>query len=250
VPDCPHRVLISGHISIIIISRVGTILITGAGGIIGSILMASLASEHSVLGIDLPEDLALATTGSLTVQMQGVNTVIHLARERVQTGTPRLADAINPKNVAIDSNVFTAVVGAGVGRLILASSVHADDFRGPHVEVPLRTPGSYHPATPYGAYKLISEELGGVLAQRFGFEFIAIRFGGVSRDDSVKRGEGRAATWLSHHDLRCAIAACLAADPVPGRATVFYAVSDNLDRVHDTSNPFGWTPECNSADYV
>jgi uronate dehydrogenase len=226
---------------------VGTILITGASGIIGSILRESLASEHSVVGLDLPNDLALATTGSLATQMQGVETVIHLARERIQTDIPWLTDAISPRNIAIDSNVFAAVVDAGVSRLILASSVHADDFRGPHVEAPLRTPGSYHPATPYGAYKLLSEEVGGVLARRFGFEFIAIRFGGVSSDGSVKEGNGRAATWLSHHDLRRAVAACVAGDPAPGRTTVFYAVSDNADRVHDTANPFGWKPEDNSA---
>ena len=40
----------------------------------------------------------------------------------------------------------------------------------------------------------------------------------------------------------------VATEPVPGRSTVFYAVSDNADRIHDIANPFGWKPKDNSAD--
>jgi uronate dehydrogenase len=139
------------------------------------------------------------------------------------------------------------VAEAGVRRLIIASSVHADDFRSPDAAPPLTPPGSYFPATPYGTYKLVAEEVGRILAPRFGFEFVAVRLGGVSADDSVKHGGGHSATWLSHHDLAGAIEACLAAQPVVGRSTVFYAVSDNDDRIHNTTNPFGWTPKDNSA---
>ena len=99
-------------------------------------------------------------------------------------------------------------------------------------------------------FKLLEEEVGKVLAGQFGFEFVGVRFGGVTADNSVKRGEGQAATWLSHGDLLGAIEACLSAEPVPGRSSVFYAVSANADRIHDTSNPFGWSPRDNSADFL
>jgi uronate dehydrogenase len=155
---------------------------------------------------------------------------------------------IYPQNAQIDINIFTAVVKTGVRRLIVASSVHADNHRDPEVVKPLTVPGSYYPATPYGVYKLIGEEVGKILSKQFGFEFIGVRIGGVTRDNSVKTGEGQTATWLSHDDLVGAIDACLASEPLAGRSTVFYAVSNNADRIHDTTNPFGWKPKDNSAD--
>ena len=180
--------------------------------------------------------------------MDGVETVIHLARERyVPEDPPRPRERIYPSNVQMDVNVFGEVIRAGVRRLIVASSVHADDFRAPDAEPPLTPPGSYCPSTPYGAYKLVSEEVGKVLSGRFGFEFVALRLGGVSADDSVKEGAGRSATFLSQADLAAAVRACLAAEPVGGRSTVFYVVSDNADRIHDTGNPFGWTPKRTSG---
>lgn len=218
----------------------GLIFITGIDGIIGSVLRERLAREHVVAGVDRPEDLRAPAT--LDGRLTGVETVIHLARERDAVGPGAPPARINPANVRIDLNVFSAVVEQRVARLVFASSVHADDFRGSDAAAPLRVPGSYRPATPYGAYKLIGEEAGSALAARHGFEFVAIRFGGVTHDDSVKRGMGRTATWLSHRDLGDAVAACVASAPVPGRATVFYAVSNNADRLHDTRNPFGWEP--------
>lgn len=218
----------------------GAIFITGIDGIIGSVLRERLAREHLVTGLDRPRDLRVPKT--LDGRLGGIETVIHLARERdpVGPGAPRAR--INPANVRIDLNVFSAVVQQQVARLVLASSVHADDFRDVDAATPLHVPGSYCPATPYGTYKLIGEEVGSALAAQHRFEFVAVRFGGVTRDDSVKEGKGRTATWLSHRDLGEAVAACVARDPVPGRATVFYAVSNNADRVHDTRNPFGWEP--------
>ncbi|MGH2913330.1 MAG: NAD-dependent epimerase/dehydratase family protein, partial [Solirubrobacteraceae bacterium] len=178
----------------------------------------------------------------------GVDTVIHLARRFSPADPVERRMRIYPQNVQIDVNVFTAVVKAGVKRLIVASSVHADKHRDPAAVEPLTVPGSYNPATPYGVYKLIEEEVGKVLSKQFGFEFVGVRFGGVTRDNSVKGGAGQTATWLSHGDLLSAIDACLTHEPKPGRSTVFYAVSNNVDRIHDTTNPFGWKPKDNSAD--
>jgi len=227
----------------------GTVLITGSEGIIGSVLCRGLSDKYQISGVDLPEDISRYDT--LWAQMDRVDTVIHLARKLASADDPvgrRMR--IYPQNVQIDVNVFTAVVNAEVKRLIMASSVHADDHRDPAAVKPLAIPGSYYPATPYGVYKLIEEEVGRVLSKQFAFEFIGVRFGGVTRDNSVKTGEGQTATWLSHDDLLSAIDACLATEPLAGRSTVFYAVSNNADRIHDTTNPFGWRPKDNSADRI
>jgi uronate dehydrogenase len=226
---------------------VHTVLITGSNGIIGSVLREGLRGRYQIKGVDLPEDISHYET--LLAQMAGVDTVIHLARRFSLAENPvKPRMRIYPQNVQIDINIFTAVVKAEARRLVMASSVHADNHRDPTAAEPLTVPGSYYPATPYGVYKLIGEEVGKVLSRQFGFEFVGVRFGGVTQDDSVKRGEGQTATWLSHDDLVSAIDACLTVEPVPGRSTVFYAVSNNADRIHDTTNPFGWRPRDNSAD--
>jgi nucleoside-diphosphate-sugar epimerase len=223
-----------------------TILITGCKGIIGSVLRRGLSDRYQIRGVDLPQDIS--RYDALWAQMAGVQTVIHLARRFSPDDPVERRMRIYPQNVQIDVNVFTAVVRAGVKRLIVASSVHADNHRAPDLVELLTIPGSYSPATPYGVYKLIEEEVGKALAKQFGFEFVGVRFGGVTRDDSVKTGAGQTATWLSHDDLLSAIDACLRVEPVPGRSTVFYAVSNNADRIHDTTNPFGWRPKDNSAE--
>ncbi len=223
-----------------------TILITGSEGIIGSVLRRGLVDKYRIRGVDLPGDISHYEV--LWAQMAGVDTVIHLARKFSPTDPIERRMRVYPENVQIDINVFTAIVRAGARRLIVASSVHADNHRDPAVTTPLRVPGSYHPASPYGVYKLIEEEVGKALSKQFDFEFIGIRLGGVTRDNSVKTGHGQTATWLSHNDLLGAIDACLGSDPVPGRSTVFYAVSNNAERIHDTANPFGWKPKESSAD--
>jgi nucleoside-diphosphate-sugar epimerase len=222
----------------------GTVLITGSNGIIGSVLRYGLRDRYQIRGVDLPDDISHYET--LRGQMEGVDTVIHLAR-RFDSHVKRPM-LIYPENVQIDINIFTAVVKAEVRRLIMASSVHADDHRAHATVEPLTVPGSYYPATPYGVYKLIGEEAGKALAKQFDFEFIGVRFGGVTRDNSVKTGAGQTATWLSHNDLISAVDACLATEPLPRRSIVFYVVSNNADRIHDTTNPFGWEPKDDSAD--
>lgn len=224
-----------------------TVLITGSNGIVGSVLRDGLNDKYEIRGVDFPDDISHYDI--LWSQMAGVDTVIHLARRFPPTDSPiEQRMRIYPQNVQMDVNVFTAMVKAEIKRLIMASSVHADNHRDPMAVEPLTIPGSYNPATPYGVYKLIGEEVGKALSKQFDFEFIGVRFGGVTRDNSVKTGEGQTATWLSHDDLVSAIDACLAIESVPGRSTIFYAVSNNADRIHDITNPFGWKPKDNSAD--
>ena len=225
-----------------------TILITGSEGIIGSVLRRGLGDKYRIKGVDLPGDISRYEV--LWEQMTGVDTVIHLARRFSPDDPVERRMRIYPENVQIDVNVFTAIVKAEVKRLIMASSVHADHHRDPTAVGPFAVPGSYHPVTPYGVFKLVEEEVGRILAKQFGFEFIGVRFGGVTRDNSVKTGAGQTATWLSHDDLVGAIDACLSAEPLPGRSSVFYAVSANADRIHDTTNLFGWSPGDNSANFV
>lgn len=221
------------------------VVITGARGVIGSVLMAGLVQEYDVRGLDLP-DGDIGDRQFLTAQLSGVDAVIHLAGN-FKTENWR-SQSIDPANVALDMNVFESALAAKVPRLIMASSVHADDFiRQPG---PFMVPGSGVPTSPYGAHKILNEALGRYYASWHSLSFIGVRFGGVTPDDRPRATGKEPLVWLSHKDCATALKACLQAKQAPGDFTLFYAVSNNTGRMHDTTNPFGWQPVDNSADYL
>jgi uronate dehydrogenase len=202
------------------------------------------------VGLDLP-DGDIADYDLLLERVRGADVVIHAAhsaslsaRETWRRGR------IEPGNVSLELNVFTAVIEAVVGRLVMASSVHADNFNDYDGTALLTVPGSYAAASPYGTHKLIVEEIGKFYASRHGLEFVGIRFGGVTPDNSVRTHSKEPAVWLSHRDLVCAVEVCVSAEAVPNRFAVFYAVSNSAGKIHSTENPFGWQPLDNSRDYM
>lgn len=226
------------------------ILITGAEGVIGAVLVKNLKEDHKIVELDLPSG-DVRDYDFLLDKVKGADVVIHVAH----SADPKMREnwrsgRIDPSNVLMEMNVFDAVLRTGVKRLIMASSVHADSFTTYKGGRPLKVPGSYSPTSPYGGHKLILEEMGRFYANHHKLEFIAIRFGGVTPDNSVKKFGKEKEVWLSHEDLTKAVRACITADSVPDNFVVFYAVSNNTGRLHDISNPFGWKPKDNSSDYL
>ena len=215
------------------------VLITGARGRIGRVLTCGL--DHDVTEFDLPEHDA-RSLDQLTDAATGHDAIVHLAwntaAENFRT------DDIDFDNAMMSFNAYRACALAGVRRLVVASSVHADDQHrrreGLLVASALSTPDS-----PYGASKLFVEALGRYFAGRV-LEVVVVRFGGVDRHATSRdfgNGCSLYASWLSHADCAGLIDACLVAATVPARSAAVYAVSDNQGRVHDTTNPFGWVPE-------
>ncbi len=212
------------------------VLITGSAGVIGTVLTSHL--PYDITGLDLPDD-DIADYPRLVEHCRGQDAIIHLAGE-FTTENWRSGD-INPANFRLDLNVLNAAVEAQVRRVVLASSVHTDDFFGHHgpeliaADRPLPVPTS-----PYGAHKLFLEAAGRHAAAHHGREVVALRFGGVTthgarRDDGID-----AMVYLSHPDLVACVQAAVEAPLPPSRFAVLYAVSDNPKRVHDTTNPLGW----------
>jgi NAD+ dependent glucose-6-phosphate dehydrogenase len=172
----------------------------------------------------------------------GHDAVIHLAYR-----TP-VQEKMEPPEYDIDSlqmaqNVLRAALNSGVRRVILASSVHADNFKewtGPGL---LSANKISHPDSSYGLDKILGETLGRYFAGK-GIEVICIRFGGVNAGNKSPENDfWERAVWLSHADCVAIISSCLRTVTVPDNFSVFYAISNNHDRVHDTSNPFGWKPK-------
>lgn len=215
------------------------VAITGARGTIGTVLLNGL-SGYRITPIDLPES-DVRDYRVLLGLLRSQDLVIHLAWNPPDASRFESCD-ITADNILMTCNIYEAAEKAEVPRVIIASSVHADDYmkwQGPGLLRPDRVP---QPDSAYGATKVFMESLGRYYAGR-GVEVVCIRFGGVNkRDASHIAEEGYEKVWLSHRDCVAMVRACIQSTRVPDNFVVMYGISRNRRRVHDYSNPFGWVP--------
>jgi len=150
------------------------IVITGARGVIGNVLIRGLG-KYQITPLDLPEK-DITDYQQLLKVFPNHQAVIHLAWD---TKTENWKSGkINPANILMAYNVYKAASECKVPRIIMASSVHADGFIGwnePGLLTPDRNPV---PTSPYGASKVFVESLGRHFAKNYKLEVICVRFGG------------------------------------------------------------------------
>ena len=216
------------------------VLIVGSEGVIGTVLRDGL--PHETTDFDLPEFDA-EKYKHLYERAKGHDAIVHLAWDFESDGW--LAENLNPDNTLISFNVFQAAVDAGVKRVIVASSVHADKFHDHDPAKGLLQPYALPlPDSPYGAGKCMMEALGRYYADAKGLEVICIRFGGVNRDNTPPESPySERQVWFSHRDCAELVKKCIEEQSVPSNYAIVYGVSDNADRLHDYTNPFGWLPQ-------
>ncbi len=220
------------------------VAITGANGTIGTVLRTGLA-DYEITPLDLPE-ADIRDYNRLLENFPGHDAVVHLAWdtkiENFRSGK------INPDNMLMTYNVYRAAIETKVPRVVMASSVHADDFYNWKGVGLLKTDRTPVPDSPYGASKVFMEALGKHYATK-GLEVVCIRFGGVNLENRPPKDDYYEKTvWLSHEDCTGLIKRCVEADRIPGNFLIVYAVSDNKNRVHDYSNPLGWVPKKSAND--
>ncbi len=225
------------------------VLITGSGGVIGTVLKNGL--PHATTDFDLP-DSDIRNFSHIVEAAHGHDAVVHLAWNKHRDDW--LAESLNPENIQSNFNAYEAVHQAGVKRIIIASSVHADDFIGPHMtqhmtDGRLLSPYALPtPDSPYGANKCMIEALGRYYASAKGLEVVCIRFGGINRADAPPDSPySERQVWLSHRDCVDLVTACIQAATIPGKYAIVYGVSNNKDRLHDLINPFNWEPQDGAA---
>ncbi|MEU7141813.1 NAD(P)-dependent oxidoreductase [Nocardia sp. NPDC046473] len=210
------------------------ILITGAGGGIGTLMRPRLRRPDRILRLlDLTELPAPATderveivTGSLTdadtiaAACHDVDAIIHLGGISREDSWARVLAV----NVDGTHTVLEAARQAGIERIVLASSNHAVGYRmigeaGPDGiagEAPSR------PDTYYGFSKAAIESLGSLYHSRFGMDVICVRIGSCFDRPNDVRG---LSMWLSPDDGARLFEACLSAER-PG-FRVIWGVSKN-----------------------
>lgn len=224
------------------------IAITGAKGVIGSVLTKNLSKKYKITPIDLPE-IDVRNFKKLKKILRGKEVVIHLAWSWMPN--EKRNGEINLDNFLMSYNIYRAATEMKVKRVIMASSVHADsylNYKGKKLLKPDKVP---IPSSPYGASKVYMEALGRYYAKYRGLEVICLRFGGVNKKNTPKVEKMKERlydkVWFSHRDLVSSIKVCIEAKKIPNNFLIIYGISNNRNRVHDFSSPLGWAPKDDAA---
>jgi uronate dehydrogenase len=242
------------------------ILITGAAGLVGTVLMRGLEGRYEVTGVDRtlrrPPNVRrrnLARSRRLAAIFAGADAVIDLA------GLPDHRTAwkdVWRNNLPATLNVLEAARRAGVRRYVFASSNHvtggyereppysaiaAGDYAGlDPASLPLI--GADWPVRPDGAYalgKVLGEAAARWYSDAYGLSAICLRIGTVNAEDRPLQPR-HFATLLTHADLLRLVKAALSADV---RFAVGYGVSRNTWRFWDISNEIGYEPQDDAERY-
>jgi len=227
------------------------VLVTGAAGLIGRILLDGLADEYAVHGLDVRrgpgvDHVVDASRGRrLTRRFEGMRAVVDLAADASVSASWK---TVSGNNIPATANALEAAREAGVQRVVFASSNHvvgmyerdepyasivagryegldADDLPRLTSDVPIRPDG------PYGIGKAFGEAAARYYAEEHGLSAICLRIGTVN---AANRPESprQFATLLTHRDLVQLVRCCLAA-PDSVRFAVLYGVSANTWRFWD-----------------
>ncbi|RJO60275.1 NAD(P)-dependent oxidoreductase [candidate division WS5 bacterium] len=223
------------------------IVVTGSQGNIGSIIFQNLSDKYNLVGLDKldgTQNIKIDLTTDLDRLEEGLSNcdvVIHLAWDN---GEDFPNEVSIPENKIMAENLYKAVASVGTKRLIIASSVHANNYRNLS-KVYIKVSSKDIPDTPYGASKLYIENLGKFYASRYGTEVICIRFGGIINNDEVRIEEDPlyANVLLYKADAIDLLIRCINKKNIPNGFTNFYAVSNNKNRLHSIKNNVGWKPK-------
>lgn len=230
------------------------VLVTGANGLIGSILWQGLAGEHSVRGIDLRADRArgikradVRKARSIQRLFENVEAVVDLAaRPAVDLPWDKVDEEMQGR-----INVLEAARSHGIRRYIFASSnrvtglyerdePYASVVAGNYANldpasIPLIRPDwPIRPDSPYGVGKAFAEAAGRLYAEEHDISCLFLRIGTVLADDRPHRPR-HYATLLSHADL-VRLVDCALRTPYELRYGIYYGVSANRWRFWDLAN--------------
>jgi len=243
------------------------VLVTGMSGLIGQAFRRHVGDAYRLRALNRRPvagvECHLADLGDLEAirpAFEGVDTVVHLAAAAGDNQTP--ADIMRA-NVAGALHVFEAALGAGVRRVIFASSGAV--VSGWEREPPLShiVAGRYddvgswarlthesqvRPSGLYGASKVWGEALARYYSDSHGLSVICLRIGRVKAEDRPTTARDFS-VWCSQRDVARMLVACVDA-PDTLLFDVFYVVSDNRWNYRDLEHArhvLGFTPS-DSAD--
>lgn len=247
------------------------VLVTGASGLIGQLVINRLRDRYDFSGLSrrplegIPYTQASVTDwDAVRAACAGSDTVLHLAAETQDYDD---WDTVVDTTMGGTLNVFRAAQEAGAKRVVFASagstmlgyqfdpaSVYAQLADNKLQRMPAGARMILHtdPARPadfYSVGKLFGEHLGRLFSDKYGMSVLVIRVGAVLPGDKptiVRELPG----YLSHRDLVNIIDKTLSA-PMSLRYDIFHAVSNNARRWRDIDHSrqvLGWEP-LDSSDF-
>ena len=245
------------------------VLVTGASGVIGSVVIKGLSDKYEFSALNRrPVEGIPCTQADITdfesilPAFEGVGMVLHLSAKT--SGTEW--DSIRSVNVDGTYNVYEASRQSGVKRVVFASTggtmlgyekdaPYGDLQEGNYESVPETWNMVSHtwPARPsslYGVSKVVGEVLGRYYSDTHGISVLNIRIGRVL-DTDLPKARRDYAGYLSHSDCIQIIDLCLSA-PESIRYDTFDAISNNRWRWRDTSHAkevLGWNPTGSSDEF-
>lgn len=229
------------------------VLLTGAGGSIGTRLRAMLPAIYPDLRLSdivMPPDLApgetfvaadLADMAAVERAVEGVDAIVHLGGISCEAPWDKLI----PANIVGCHNLFEAARIHGVKRIVFASSNHAVGFyprlRRIDGNVPPR------PDSRYGVSKAFGEALCALYADKHGIRVTCLRIGNFA---DLPADERRLAIWLHPQDMVQLVRIGLEHPDI--RFEVFYGMSANERAWWDNSRAFafGYRPRHRAEDHA
>jgi len=224
------------------------IVITGSRGSLGKILQNELRGVFDLTCIDnkpnSKETIVLDIAKDyekLRDTLKSNDIIIHLAWNSLEDFP---SENIVQQNKVMAENVYRAAVEKNISRIIVASSVHANDYSKVPTGTYLSPKSECWPDTPYGVTKIYIEHLGRYYSRKHGLEVICTRLGGVNERNEIRFNEDPLydKVLLYKEDFVDLMRLCIEVEKVPDNFAVFYAVSNVKGRVHTLDNFLGWKP--------
>ena len=229
-----------------------TILLTGAGGGVGTFMRAELKGRYQLRLSDRgplaergpDEEFVQADLTDIAATrnaVAGVDGIIHLGGYSVEADW----DTIHTANFIGTYNLYEAARLEGAKRVIFASSNHAVGFHDRTNIIDHTT--AHRPDSRYGLSKAFGESLSSLYADKYGVESMCIRIGNVGPEPIDVR---RLSIWLSPRDLAQLV--CIGLDHPDIKHEIVYGMSDNARSWWDNSNAtrLGYKPQDKSEDFA
>jgi nucleoside-diphosphate-sugar epimerase len=242
------------------------VLITGAAGLIGSLLRGGLGDEFTLRGVDLVRvrgfDSAVANTARMGRRAKAAFRDQDVVIDLAGVGSPSTPwDVVHGNNLRAAFNALETGRRSGVRRVIYASSNHVTGgYEGddPYAQIVRGEYGSLdpstipqittrHPIRPDGAYgvgKAFGEAAARYYADEHGLSVICLRIGTCNRSGRPQHPR-HFATLLTHEDLIRLVRSAIEA-PDELRFGVYYGVSANTWRfweIADAREEIGYEPQ-------